>query len=39
MFWYDLKVKNKIWQNICIFKNFYLFQFDCKKTYDILGQV
>jgi len=33
------KMKHKIWQNLCTFKNSYFSNFDCKKTYDILGQL
>jgi len=33
------KMKQKIWQNLRTFKNSYFSKFDCKKTYDILGQL
>jgi hypothetical protein len=37
--WKNFKMKHKIWQHFCTFKNFYFSKFDSKKTYDILGQL
>jgi hypothetical protein len=41
-FWYDLKLQQffKTKHKICsLSKKSYLFKFDCKQAYDILGQL